>query len=182
MDLSKIITVAGKSGLYRVVAQGRNAIIAESLADGKRQPVPSSMRVSTLEEIHMFTTGDDEPLKNILTKLHETEKGAASLDSKGDEKALWDKLMQVLPTADRERIYPSDVRKLFSWYDQLLKAGEFNKKEDEKKEEGEKHAEGAKAVKAGAGKPKVDTAKKSAPKPSGAAKSAAPRRGGQRGA
>ena len=182
MDLSKIITVAGKSGLFRVVAQGRNAIIAESLLDGKRQPVPSTMRVSTLDEIHMFTTGDDEPLKNILAKLHEVEKGAASLDSKGEEKALWDKLLEVLPTADRARIYPNDVRKLFAWYDQLLKAGEFNKKEEEKKEDGDKGKEDGKAVKAITGKKKVDLTKKNAPKPGGGVKSAAPRRGGQRGA
>ncbi|HRF79049.1 MAG TPA: DUF5606 domain-containing protein, partial [Flavobacteriales bacterium] len=59
MDLSKIISVAGKSGLFRVVAQGRQAVIAESLLDGKRIPVPSSSKVSSLEEISMFTTGDD---------------------------------------------------------------------------------------------------------------------------
>lgn len=184
MDLSKIITVSGRSGLFRVVAQGRNAVIAEALADGKRTAVPTSMRVSTLEEIQMFTTGDDEPLKNILARLHEVEKGGASMDPKGEEEGLWKKLLEVLPTADRSRIYASDVRKLFSWYEQLLKAGEFAKKDEEKKvEEADKPKEEGKPGKKAGAKPKIDTARKGAPKAGGGApKAAAPRRGGQRGA
>ena len=58
-------------------SSGRQAIIAESLEDGKRIPVPTSVRVSSLDEISMFTTGDDEPLKNILTKLYEKNKDKA---------------------------------------------------------------------------------------------------------
>lgn len=184
MDLSKIISVTGKSGLFRVVAPGRQAIIAESLEDGKRIPVPTSVRVSSLDEISMFTTGDDEPLKNILTKLYEKNKDKA-VDPKGDDAALWKALTDVLPTADKERIYPSDVRKLFLWYGQLLKSGVFTAKEEKVEEEGEKPKDGAKAKKTAekATKAKADIAgKKGAPKSSGPGKSAAPRRGGQRGA
>jgi hypothetical protein len=186
MDLSKIISVTGKSGLFRVVAPGRQAIIAESLEDGKRIPVPTSVRVSSLDEISMFTTGDDEPLKNILGKLYEKNKDGKAADPKGDDAALWKALTEVLPTADKERIYPSDVRKLFLWYGQLVKAGVFTAKEEEKaEEEADKPKEGAKAKKAGekGAKAKADIAgKKGAPKTSGPGKSAAPRRGGQRGA
>lgn len=142
MDLSKIITVAGKSGLYRVVAQGRNAIIAEPLEGGPRQPVHSSQRVSTLEEISMFTTGDDVPLKDVLDKLYKAENGGASADPKEGDEALWKKLSSVIPEADRERIHDSDVRKLFTWYAQLLKAGVFTAKEEQKEEE-HHDAEGA---------------------------------------
>ncbi len=185
MDLSKIISVTGKSGLFRVVAPGRQAIIAESLEDGKRIPVPTSVRVSSLDEISMFTTGDDEPLKNILTKLHENAKGGASADPKGDDATLWKTLTEALPTADKERIYPSDVRKLFLWYGQLLKSGVFTAKEEKTEEDGDKPKDGAKAKKTAekGAKAKADIAgKKGAPKSSGPGKSAAPRRGGQRGA
>ena len=71
MDLSKIISVTGKPGLYRIVAQGRQAIIVESLVDGKRMPVHSSVRVSTLEEISMITTGDAVPFINVLQTVIE---------------------------------------------------------------------------------------------------------------
>lgn len=161
MDLSKIISVAGKSGLFRVIAQGRQAVIAESLLDGKRIPVPSSAKVSSLDEISMFTTGDDVPLKDVLSKLHEVEKGKPSMDPKESEDKLFAKLMEALPDADRERIYGSDVRKLFSWYDQLLKAGEFEKKEEPKEKPEEKTAK-AKAPKEGEKKVKADTGKKAA--------------------
>jgi len=181
MDLSKIITVTGRPGLHRVIAQGRHALIVESLIDGKRAPVPTSIRVSSLDEISMFTTGDDVPLKDVLAKLHEKAKGGDSADPKGDDDTLWKALVEVLPEADRERIYASDVRKLFTWYAQLLKGGGFTVKEDEKKEDGaDKTKDGAKAKKAA--KPKADGTKKAgARKPAAGSKAAAVRRGGQRG-
>lgn len=180
MDLTKIITVAGKPGLHRVVAQGRQALIVESLVDNKRFPVPLSVKVSSLEEISMFTTGDDVLLKDVLAKLHETNKGS-SPDPKSDDGTLWAELLKALPNADKDRIYASDVRKLFTWYGQLAKAGEFDKK-DEPKEEKVEVKDDAKAKKAPA-KAKKDVAAKG-PKPGGASgppKAAAVRRGGQRG-
>ncbi len=180
MDLSKIITVAGKSGLHRVVAQGRQALIVESLIDGKRAPVPLSVRVSSLDEISMFTTGDDVPLKEVLTKLHEANKGGDAADPKSDDGTLWAELLKALPTADKERIYASDVRKLFTWYGQLLKAGDFTKKDEAKEEKAEVKEEAK--PKAAAKKAKAAAAAK-APKTGAASppKAAAVRRGGQRG-
>ncbi|MBK9274130.1 MAG: DUF5606 domain-containing protein [Flavobacteriales bacterium] len=185
MDLSKIISVAGKSGLFRVVAQARQAIIAESLIDGKRVPVPTSMRVSSLEEISMFTTGDDVPLKDVLAKLHAQEKGKLSVDPKGDEETLWKKLGEVLPEHDRNRIYPSDVRKLFAWYEQLARSGALDAKEESK--DGDKPAEAKAGDKKSKGPVKADVAvkKANAPKPGSGtkAKSAGTtvRKGSQRG-
>lgn len=189
MDLSKIISITGKTGLFRIVAQGRQALIVESLIDGKRMPVHSSVRVSSLEEISMFTTGDDVPLREVLQKLYEVEKGGASLDPKESEDTLFAKLGEALPTHDRERIYPSDVRKLFAWYDQLLKAGELAPKEEAKKEvaaeaEKGKAAKKAPAKEAGAKKAKADAPKVAGPKPSVSAKPKATtmRKSAQRGA
>lgn len=184
MDLSKIISVAGKSGLFRVVAQGRQAIIAESLLDGKRIPVHTSMRVSSLEEISMYTTGDDVPLSQVLQKLHEVEKGGASLDPKESDDKLFAKLGEALPEHDRERIYPSDLRKLFAWYGQLLKAGEFEKKEEAKAEEAA-DPKAPKVAKEDTPKKKAAAKKSAAAKPAGGtskAKAATVRRSAQRGA
>ncbi|MFZ1686373.1 MAG: DUF5606 domain-containing protein [Flavobacteriales bacterium] len=185
MDLTKIISVTGKSGLFKVVAQGRQALIVESLAEpGKRLPVPTSVRVSSLEEIHMFTTGDDVPLKDVLQKIYDLEKGKESADARGPEDVLWAKLSEALPTNDRERIHSSDVRKLFTWYGQLLKAGVFTAKE-EKKDEKEEGA--GKTAEKGEKKPKVGNAgvkKAAAPKPGGSAtkaKATPMRKGSQRG-
>lgn len=184
MDLSKIITVAGKPGLHRVVAQGRQALITESLIDGKRTPVPLSVKVSSLDEISMFTTGDDVPLKEVLTKLHEVSKGQEAVDPKSDDAALWDALLKALPNADKSRIYASDVRKLFTWYGLLLKSGEFDRKEEaaEHKEAEHKEAAPEKKTVEKAVKKKADAAAKVKPTGSSAPKAAAVRRGGQRGA
>jgi len=186
MDLSKIISVAGKSGLFRVVAQGRQAVIAESLLDGKRIPVHSSVKVSSLEEISMFTTGDDVPLRKVLESLYAVEKGGPSLDPKESDDKLFAKLGEALPEHDRERIYASDVRKLFSWYDQLLKAGEFTAKEEPKPKEEKETAKTKAAKEGGAKKPKADPVKKAAaaPKPgaSSKAKTTTMRKSAQRGA
>lgn len=188
MDLSKIISVTGKTGLFRVVAQGRQAIIAESLIDGKRIPVHTSVRVSSLEEISMFTTGDDVPLGKVLESLYKVEKEGPSLDPKESDDKLFAKLAEALPEHDRERIYPSDVRKLFSWYDQLLKAGEFTAQAAAKEKaakEAEKSGKTKAAKEAGPKKPKADVAKKSAaPKPGAStkAKATSMRKSAQRGA
>jgi hypothetical protein len=179
MDLSKIITVAGKQGLFRVVAQGRQALIVESLMDGKRMPIHASVRVSSLEEISMFTTGDDVPLSQVLEKLHEVEKGKATLDPKEDTDKLFAKLGEALPEHDRERIYPSDVKKLFAWYDQLLKAGEFEKKEEKKDEKEEESAGGEEKAKAKKAPAKEGASKKAKADPAGK-KAAAPKAGGSK--
>ena len=171
MDLSKIITVAGKGGLFKVVAQGRNALIVEPLGGGPRSPVHSSVKVSTLEEISMFTTEDDVPLKEVLTKLHSGQNGDA--DAKANDDELWKKLITVLPNADRDRIYASDVRKLFGWYELLKGAGVLDQKEEEEKKEGEedKHEADAVAKKAAEKGAKLKAAiagkKPVAPKPGG---------------
>ncbi len=174
MDLTKIISVTGKPGLYRIVAQGRQALIVESLIDGKRAPVHTSIRVSTLDEISMFTTEDDVPLADVLKKLFELEKGKASVDPKAEEKELFGKLAEVLPNHDRERIYASDLRKLFAWYDLLLRSGEFKEKKEPSevagKESGSEKVEGSKDGK------KSASAKKKAPKEGGAKKKVAPKK------
>jgi hypothetical protein len=176
MDLSKIISITGKSGLFRVVAQGRQALIAESLLDKKRIPVHSSVRVSSLDEVSMYTKGDDVLLSKVFEALHAKEKGKLSVDPKGDLEALYDKLGEALPNYDRDRIYSSDVRKFFTWYQILVDAGIFEEQAKEKKAaasaKDKEEKEGAKkpaAAKAGS-KPKAASAKSAAPKAGGSSK------------
>ena len=69
MDLSIIISISGKPGLYKVVGRSRNGLIAESLADQKRIPVRTADKVSALSDISIFTYEDDLPLKEVLVKL-----------------------------------------------------------------------------------------------------------------
>ena len=88
MDLSGIISISGMPGLYKVVGQMKNGVIAESLTDKKRIPVHSHQQISALEEISMFTTGENKPVSEILKTIYDKEKGGKCIDSKADEKLI----------------------------------------------------------------------------------------------
>lgn len=136
MDISNIISMSGMPGLYKVIAQSKNGVIVESLIDKKRFPAFASNRISTLEDISIYTTGDDMPLKEVYKKIYEKENGGPCIDPKAsDEKALRAYLESAIPEYDKERVHISDLRKLFSWYNILQKAGLLSAAEPEEKED-----------------------------------------------
>lgn len=136
IDLTGIISISGQPGLFKIVAQSKNGIIVEGLADKKRLNVYASTKVSTLSDISMFTTGDDKPIEEIMTSVFEKEKGGAAIDNKADDKAIEKYFSEILPEYDKERVYISNMRKLINWYNALQTTGNLKKKEE--KTEGEK--------------------------------------------
>ncbi|MEO6301938.1 MAG: DUF5606 domain-containing protein [Bacteroidia bacterium] len=143
IDLTGIISISGQPGLFKIIAQSKNGIIVEGLADKKRLNVYATTKVSTLSDISMFTTGDDKPIEEIMTSVFEKEKGGAAIDNKADDKAVEKYFGEILPEYDKERVYVSNMRKLFSWYNSLQTTGNLKEKGEEK--EGE---EKTKAIKA----------------------------------
>lgn len=135
IDLTGIIAISGQSGLYKVVAQSKNGIIVESLADKKRTSISSTAKVSSLEDISMFTTGEDKPVSEIMKSIFDKEKGGPAIDAKADDKAVIAYFESVLPDYDKERVYTSNMRKLFTWYNGLQTTGNLKEKEAEKAEE-----------------------------------------------
>ena len=145
--LKDILSIGGKPGLYKLVSQGKNMLIVESLVDGKRFPVYSRDKVVSLGDIAMFTETGEVPLSEVLTNVSVKESGGvASIDSKADNETLRSYMGEVLPDFDRDRVYPSDIRKMISWYNLLVKSGITNFAEEEKKED-EPVAEAASAEK-----------------------------------
>ncbi len=120
MDLSKIMTVSGKPGLYKVVAQTRNGLIVESMQDGKRMPVFATDRSSALEDISVFTYEKDMPLKEVLWAIHQKHEGQEGPDPKSSPDTLKAAFEEVLPDYDKDRVHVSDMKKIFSWYRMLL--------------------------------------------------------------
>jgi hypothetical protein len=120
-ELEKIISVSGKSGLFKVVSAGKVAVVAESLVDGKRQPILSTQRVSTLADISMFTYEEDVSLKQVLLNMRNVYAEAEGPSSSLSGSALREEFRKVLPDFDEDRVYDSDIKKLFSWYG-LLKS------------------------------------------------------------
>jgi Domain of unknown function (DUF5606) len=132
IDLTGFISITGQPGLYKIVAQSKNGIIVEGLSDKKRVNIYASTKVSTLNDISMFTTGDDKPLNEIMTAISDKEKGGPAIDSKADDKAVTAYFAQVLPDYDKERVYVSNMRKLFSWYNALQSTGNLKTEEENK--------------------------------------------------
>lgn len=130
IDLTGIISISGQPGLFKIVAQSKNGIIVEGLADKKRVNVYASTKVSTLSDISMFTTGDDKPIEEIMTSIYEKEKGGAAIDNKADDKAMAAYFGEILPEYDKERVYVSNMRKLINWYNALQAAGALKMKDE----------------------------------------------------
>jgi hypothetical protein len=142
IDLTGIISISGQPGLFKIIAQSKNGIIIEGLADKKRTNIPSSSKVSTLADIGMYTSGDDKPIEEIMKSIFDKEKGGPCVNAKADDKEIAAYFAQVLPDYDKERVYVSNMRKLFNWYTILQTTG--NLKEKEAGKEGEDN----KAIKA----------------------------------
>jgi hypothetical protein len=135
MDLSGIISISGMPGLYKVVAQSKTGLIVESLIDKKRIPAYSSYKISALEDISVFTTGDDMPLSEVFQKIYDKEKGGAAIDHKAADADLKKFFGDAMPEYDQERVYISDIRKMINWYNLLHKNDLLKQKKEEKSEE-----------------------------------------------
>ncbi|MFZ4521457.1 MAG: DUF5606 domain-containing protein [Bacteroidales bacterium] len=120
MDLSKILSIAGKNGLFKVVSQGKNTVIVESLNDNKRFPAFGHEKMSSLEEISVFTTGEDISLKDVFKAFYEKLEGKPAIDHKADNNTLKKFFLEMVPEFDQERVYVSDIKKMVSWYNVLL--------------------------------------------------------------
>jgi len=137
--LKNILAITGKPGLYKLVSRGSNMLIVESLVDGKRMPTYSRDKIVSLAEVSMYTTGDDVSLSEVLNAVGKKyDFKALTIDAKkADNDELRAFFAEVLPTFDRDRVYPTDIRKLIAWYNLLVGAGftDFTLQEDEEGKE-----------------------------------------------
>lgn len=122
--LKTILSISGKPGLFKLVSHGKNMLIVESLADKKRVPAYAKDKVISLGDIAIYTNEAEVPLHEVLTNVKNKENGqqaSVSTSAKPDELRAY--FAEILPNFDRERVYPSDIKKLISWYNILIGAG-----------------------------------------------------------
>ena len=170
MDLSKVVAIYGKPGLFLVTTNGGGKLIVESLLDGKRIPAFANDKISSLEEISIFTTGEDKPLKEVFMSIHEKLGDNIGFDpKKASPVELKEKFMLVLPDYDEDAVYQSDMKKVFQWY-QLLNDKKILDFTPEKEEKAEEAPAEKKAVK----KETKKAAPKAAPKEKSVKAAAAP--------
>ena len=138
MDLTKIVSISGKPGLYLIKSQAIGRIIVESVAEGKCVPAFARDRMSSLEEISIFSTDEDRPLKEVFKMIHEKMGDKVDFDfKKASPDELREKFAEVMPDYDEEAVYPSDMRKVFQWYQMLNDKGllDFTEEAEDKPED-----------------------------------------------
>ncbi|MFY0671874.1 MAG: DUF5606 domain-containing protein [Bacteroidia bacterium] len=121
MDLKKIVSITGKPGLYKVIAETPKKIIVQSLEDSRKKiPVGSNFQVALLDKITIYTLdGNDLFLKDIFEKIENTE---LELPSANDAPAnLRSYFKEIAPNHDEGRVYASDLKKIIKWYTLLKK-------------------------------------------------------------
>lgn len=123
MDLSKILSIGGKPGLYQMVGKTKTGFVVESLTDGKRMPAFPSQQVSTLEEISIYTSAEEMPLKEVFKRMYDRDNGGKAPDHKAENSVITSYFEEVLPEYDRDLVRQSDMRKVIRWYNELLEAG-----------------------------------------------------------
>jgi hypothetical protein len=121
--LKGILAVSGQPGLFKLIAEAKNRIIVESLITGKRMPASTTSKISSLEDIAVFTHSGDIPLGEILKKIYAHENGGQAIDSKTPDAGIRDYFESIVPDYDKDRVYISDIRKVIHWYNILQEKG-----------------------------------------------------------
>ena len=133
MNIEGIINVSGKSGLHKIVSQGKNSVIVESLADGKRMPVYSHTSANSLEEIGIYTYEDTIPLVDVFTNIAKKEDYKVCISHKSSKTELENYFREIIEDYDENRVYISDIKKVFQWYNALHSSGLVKLPKEEKK-------------------------------------------------
>ncbi len=142
MDLKGYVSVTGQSGLFKILSQAKNGLIVESLIDQKRMPVYANQKVLSLEDISIFCVDGDRPLKEVFGLIYAKTDGKETLDSKiTSVEDLAAYILEILPEFDKPRVYNSDLKKIFSWFNLLLPTGSLAPSVEEETKEGEAPAE-----------------------------------------
>lgn len=131
----RILTISGKPGLYQLLSQGRNMFIVESIdKTKKRLPVYNSDKVVMLDDIAIYTDTEEIPLREVFAKILEKENGVLSFDIKmSTPEELVEYFESVMPDYDRERVYLTHIKKIYTWYNILVENGiqDFTAPEEE---------------------------------------------------
>lgn len=129
MTVEKILSISGKPGLYALKIQTRTGFVAESFLDGKRITVGMKSNVSLLSEISLYTYTEEKPLVDVMRAIAIKENEGPTISHKEDNEKLVAYFETIIPDYDKERVYPSDIKKVLNWYNILQAKGLVSKEE-----------------------------------------------------
>ena len=123
MSFQKILAISGKPGLYELKVQTRSGFVAEALLDGKKITVGLRSNVSLLSEIAVYTYSEEVKLIEIFKTIAAKENGEPTISHKESDDKLKSYFREILPEFDEDRVYTSDIKKIFNWYNILQPKG-----------------------------------------------------------
>lgn len=123
MSLEKIMSIAGKPGIFNLVLQTRTGFVVESLLDKKKITMKLNSNVSLLSEIAIFTYNEEVKLFEIFKTIATKENYGATLSHKESNEAISKYFREILPEYDEDRVYASDIKKILNWYNLLHSSG-----------------------------------------------------------
>lgn len=124
MELKELVSVAGKSGLFRILKPSRASVIVETLdVDRKKLVISANNRISVLDEISIYTntTEGSTPLSDVLQIIYREFGEEQAFDGEATNSEYLSFFQSILPNYDRDRVYASDIKKIVKWYYILLK-------------------------------------------------------------
>ena len=142
--LKGILAISGQSGLFKMLSQVKNGLIVEHLETKKRMPVYSTHKISSLEDIAIYTEDKEVILKDVFKEIYQKTDGKEILSPKSSNDELKGFFSEVLPNYDEDRVYVSDIKKVVNWYSILRKNDIINEKaikEEEKNDSEDKKEE-----------------------------------------
>lgn len=142
MELKDVVSVTGMPGLHKILGRNKSGLILESLSDNKKFGTNPRQRISVLSDIAMFTEDAEVKLAVVLMSIKALEDAGNAIPSaKADNDEVKAFMSLILPTYDRERVYTSDMKKLFVWYG-MLKSIDLDWANLDKEEASEETADG----------------------------------------
>ena len=136
--LNEILTISGKPGLFKLLTRGRGALIVENIDETKKRfPIQGTDKVVSLGDISIFTDEKEMPLREVFLAIEaKYEKKEISFDwKKASNTQLIDFFAGIVPDFDRDRVYPSHIKKIAGWYDLLVKYGQNDFSEPKQEED-----------------------------------------------
>lgn len=125
MELTKTIAISGKPGLYNIISQSKGGLVVQSMLDQRKFPVTQTQNISVLNDIAIYTYGEEKPLREVFLSMYDKHEGNAGPSHKESNAKLIAYFSEILPDFDQERVYASNIKKVIQWYNLLVSSG-FN--------------------------------------------------------
>jgi hypothetical protein len=138
--LKNILAINGRQGLFNLIIQTRTGILVESLNDTKRFTISAQQQVHALDEIAIYCHDGEKPLRELYENMEDSLSGEKSVSHKAKNDVIIEAFGQYVPNYDQDRVYISDMKKFFNWYNMLCVYGFFiiDSKDSDKLLEGDK--------------------------------------------